>query len=414
MRRGPALLIALLTLLLAAPTGAPAQSSADRALKRTLRQNMGAAGPSSGAYVLNANDRRVLFSWKASTPRVLASNTKIFTAAAALDRFGTGGTLSTEVLGDGEFDAATGIYRGNLYLRGGGDPTFGSTSFNRRNYPAAPTAEQLASLVEDTGIETVTGRVYGDESRFDALRGGPYSGYGASIYVGPLSALSYNRGFANERGSSFQRNPPAFAAERLTTALEQRGIAISGRASVRPSPPGAAKLAQVESPPMESLVRLMLKPSDNFFAETLLKRLARAPASTRSGARVAVRHARSLGVSVRMADGSGLARGNRASPRSVGKALDKLRSREEFTAFERALPVAGRDGTLHDRMRRGAARGRCRAKTGTLSNVSALSGYCRSRSGDTIVFSFLMNGVSPTGARALQDRMAHALARYRG
>jgi D-alanyl-D-alanine carboxypeptidase/D-alanyl-D-alanine-endopeptidase (penicillin-binding protein 4) len=129
---------------------------------------------------------------------------------------------------------------------------------------------------------------------------------------------------------------------------------------------------------------------------------------------VAVRHASSLGVRFRMADGSGLASGNRASPRSVGKTLDKLRGRPEFKTFERALPIAGRDGTLRDRMRRGPARGRCRAKTGTLSNVSALSGYCRSRSGDTIVFSFLMNRVSPAGARVLQDRMAHALARYRG
>jgi D-alanyl-D-alanine carboxypeptidase/D-alanyl-D-alanine-endopeptidase (penicillin-binding protein 4) len=65
-------------------------------------------------------------------------------------------------------------------------------------------------------------------------------------------------------------------------------------------------------------------------------------------------------------------------------------------------------------MRRGAAHGRCRAKTGTLSNVSALSGYCTSRSGRTIVFSILMNYVSTTGARKLQDRMAQAMAGFRG
>jgi D-alanyl-D-alanine carboxypeptidase/D-alanyl-D-alanine-endopeptidase (penicillin-binding protein 4) len=146
----------------------------------------------------------------------------------------------------------------------------------------------------------------------------------------------------------------------------------------------------------------------------LLKRLAPAPASTRAGTRVAVRRARALGARIRLADGSGLASGNRASPQAVTKTLDELQDQVEFPAFQTALPIAGRDGTLRDRMRRGSARGRCRAKTGTLSNVSTLSGYCRSRSGDTIVFSFLMNRVSTFGARTLQDRMTNALARYRG
>ena len=65
-------------------------------------------------------------------------------------------------------------------------------------------------------------------------------------------------------------------------------------------------------------------------------------------------------------------------------------------------------------MRRTAARDACRAKTGTLSNVSALAGYCDTRDGGRVAFAFLMNGVWPTGARALQDRMAAALARYDG
>ena len=64
-------------------------------------------------------------------------------------------------------------------------------------------------------------------------------------------------------------------------------------------------------------------------------------------------------------------------------------------------------------MRRGPARGRCRGKTGALAGVSAVSGYCRARSGDTYIFSILMNGVNPFGARALQDRMLHAIAGVR-
>jgi D-alanyl-D-alanine carboxypeptidase/D-alanyl-D-alanine-endopeptidase (penicillin-binding protein 4) len=63
-------------------------------------------------------------------------------------------------------------------------------------------------------------------------------------------------------------------------------------------------------------------------------------------------------------------------------------------------------------MRRGPAHNRCRGKTGTLSNVSALSGYCETRSGGQYVYSILMNGVFPTSARRLQDRMLQAIAKY--
>jgi serine-type D-Ala-D-Ala carboxypeptidase/endopeptidase (penicillin-binding protein 4) len=90
-----------------------------------------------------------------------------------------------------------------------------------------------------------------------------------------------------------------------------------------------------------------------------------------------------------------------------------MQARDEFYAWYESLPIAGRDGTLSDRMRSGAARGRCHAKTGTLSNVSALSGYCEAISGDLYAFSILMNGVYPPGARVLQDRMAQALAAVR-
>jgi D-alanyl-D-alanine carboxypeptidase/D-alanyl-D-alanine-endopeptidase (penicillin-binding protein 4) len=73
--------------------------------------------------------------------------------------------------------------------------------------------------------------------------------------------------------------------------------------------------------------------------------------------------------------------------------------------------VAGREGTVRGRMRGTAAEGRCRAKTGTLTGVSALSGYC-DMSGRTLVFSILMNGVDVTAARSLQDRIVATIARY--
>ena len=108
-----------------------------------------------------------------------------------------------------------------------------------------------------------------------------------------------------------------------------------------------------------------------------------------------------------------MSRGNRASPLRVAKLLLALRERDEFSAFFDSLSIAGRDGTLGPRMRGGPARGNCRGKTGTLSNVSAVSGYCRAASGDNYVFSILMNGVNPYGARNLQDSMLQAIAGMR-
>jgi D-alanyl-D-alanine carboxypeptidase/D-alanyl-D-alanine-endopeptidase (penicillin-binding protein 4) len=190
---------------------------------------------------------------------------------------------------------------------------------------------------------------------------------------------------------------------------------------------------------MARLAALTNKPSDNYFAEMLLKDLAMqaaghdrgasevyprsgsqaergnlARATTTAGAKIAARFAKRIGGGpARLADGSGLSRLNRASPYRVAKLLLAMRGRDEWVAFSRSLSIAGRDGTLGPRMRGGPARGHCRGKTGTLSDVSAVSGYCRARSGDTYVFSILMNGIDPYGARRIQDRMLQALAGVR-
>ena len=407
---------ALLAAALAcAAVPAQAGAAADPALVSKLAGYMRPAGSQSGAHVVNLTERMTVFRWRQGLPRILASNTKLFTTAAALARFGTEGTLGTEVLGRGALDVA-GVWRGDLHLRGGGDPTFGSRRFTRRAYGAGATVEDLARALEAVGIERVTGRIVGDESAFDPLRGGPDSRYATSIWVGPLSGLSFNRGLGDERGRSFQVNPPVFAAARLDGALERRGIRVRGAPGSGVTPRGARVLASVDSPPMADLVAITNKRSDNFFAEMLLKALGRQATgrgTTTGGARLAAGFARRLGARARLVDGSGLSRGHHASPQRVVRFLTAMQARDELDAWYASLPVAGRDGTLSGRMRRGAARGRCHAKTGTLSNVSALSGYCEARSGDLYAFSILMNGVNPAGARQLQDRIAHTVAAVR-
>ena len=416
----PATLLALACLVLlavAAPfAGASGPSAGSAALRDDLAGAMRSAGSASGAFVQNVSTGKVVFRWRHTRPRILASNTKLYTTSTALARFGTEARLHTDVRGDGDL-SDDGVYRGNLYLVGGGDPTFGSRGFARRAYGSFASVESLAVKLDRAGIGRVSGRIVGDESRFDSLRGGPESGYGTSPYVGPLSALGYNRGLGDESGRSFQADPPSFAAARLDAALEARGIRVRGapRAGKRPS--GTELIALVQSPSMARLAQLTNKPSDNYFAEMLVKALAMQAdgrGTTKRGSSLAAGFAERLGAApAGLADGSGLSRGNRASPVRVAQLLSALRERDEFPAFFDSLSIAGRDGTLGTRMRSGPARGNCRGKTGTLSNVSAVSGYCRARSGQVYVFSILMNSVDPYGARNLQDGMLQAIAGMR-
>jgi D-alanyl-D-alanine carboxypeptidase/D-alanyl-D-alanine-endopeptidase (penicillin-binding protein 4) len=395
-------------LVLAAALVFPAGAFAS--LSSALKRQMRGAGAYSGALVVDATTGKTLFAWKSGVPRVLASNTKLFTTAAALDRFGLDGRFTTEVLADSAMNSS-GVVAGDVWLRGGGDPAFGTLAYVRRHYGAsASSVEHLVDQLDTLGLTAIRGGVHGDESAFDAVRGVRDSGYGTSPWVGPLSALTLNHGYDSH---GFQSNPATYARSVFRKTLKADGISPGHAAARSAAPSNAVVLASVESPPVSTLVRLTNKDSDNFFAETLVKDIGRDASgvgTTSAGVRAVRVFASSVGARVSLADGSGLDRGNRAAPRDVVRLLMAERSREAYDAFFASLPVAGVDGTIHDRMRSGPAKRRCRAKTGSLIGVSALSGYCTTVSGREIVFSFLMNGISTSYARRVQDRMAQAIA----
>ena len=443
-RRFPVIAVFAAALLVCLLPGSAA-ASASSSLKSSLRKAMSGAGSSSGAFVMYAATGKTVFSRRGTTRRILASNTKLFTSAAVLVRYGRTSRLATMLIGTGTLQT-NGTWKGNLYLRGGGDPTFGSASF-ARSYGSHASVEGLADQLRRAGFKSVTGAVIGDESSFDSLRGGPSSGYGISQYVGPLSALSFDRGLAS---GGWQSNPPLVAASSLDDALSARGIKVRGRPRTGTTPAdNAVELAEVRSPNVAALLRLQNKQSDNYIAEMMLKGLpmalskggslrrsgdplpttptpdspdaaaARLPSTrgtTKAGAALALKNARSLGASGNIVDGSGLSRSDRAAPKQIARLLRALRKRggRAFSSFYASLAVAGRDGTLASRMTSGPAHGHCHAKTGTLSDVSALSGYCVTRSGRTLVFSVLNNRTSIAGAHAVQDRVAQLLAGSRG
>lgn len=417
LRKAPHIFVALVAAcLLLAPT---ASASTETQVARSLKALKGSAG----AYVYDLDADRAVAGRSAGAKRILASNAKLFTGSAALEKFGTGGRFSTGVWTNGVL-GADGVLLGDLYLRGGGDPYFGTDAFVRKNFGSQATVENLAEEIEEAGVKRVTGRIWGDESVFDSRRGTAKYGYRANGEIGgQLSGLAFNKGYSSGR---FQSDPPRFAAQRLRVALRAAGVRVTSQIGVGTTPADARRIAFVNSLPMASLVRQMNKPSNNYLAEILLKTLAlpsaaAAPtggivpvgtkaATTRAGGSFARRHAAGFGSRVYLADGSGLSRSDRAAPREVVDMLRAMTAEEEAEEFNGSLPIAGVDGTLAKRMRGTAAQRRCIAKTGTLSNVSTLSGYCNTSSGRRIAFSILQNYTTPYLAKMREDRIVATIA----
>ncbi len=373
-------------------------------------------GAASGLYVIDGETGRPLCARAAKRRRPLASNMKLFTTATALGRFGAQGRLSTRVLGEGEIDA-NGVLHGSLYLKGGGDPALGTPGFYGRFLGGLGTnLFALKRQLRQAGLRAVTGRLYADDTVFDRLRGVADSGYGTSPYIGPLSGLSLNSGYSSSSGAGFASDPAKAAARKLARALRGAGVRIPATVALGAAPERAETLAAVRSPSIELLAEATNVPSNNFFAEMLMKGIGArfgAAGSTAGGAAVVESFAGDRGAALHAVDGSGLTRSNAASPAAVVRFLRAVHDEEIGDDFVQSLALTGHEGTVADRTRGTAAFGRCRTKTGTLTGVSNLSGYCFSRSGKLTIFSILMAGVRDLYlAHYEQDQIAAEIAGY--
>lgn len=393
-----ALILALAAL--AAPVAAGAQQTPLQArLAKALRVPH-VAPAHSAAIAMDLATGTVLFGQNPALPLAPASNEKLPLTYAALSNLGPTFRIETDVLGEGSQDGTT--FTGSLVLKGSGDPTLSSAGLRT-----------LALQVREAGIRRVTGGVIGDESYFDARR--MVAGWKASFYLQespPLSALVVNRARV---GRYVTRTPALAAATAFRTALRNAGVAVDGSVTLGRSDDFSIPLAQLESPTLASIIRYMDKESDNFTAELLLKQLGAIVlnrGTSAAGATVVMQTLAEAGVpmtGVRVVDGSGLSRLDRLTANAVAAILraawNDLTVRPAFVA---ALPVAGVNGTLQDRLRKPPARGRVLAKTGTTSEASALSGFVSTR----YVFTVLQNGhpVSYWWARRAQDRFVEVLA----
>jgi serine-type D-Ala-D-Ala carboxypeptidase/endopeptidase (penicillin-binding protein 4) len=405
LSRGRRPLLRLLAAVLVAsalPALAPPASHAldPDALRARLGRDMSRAGTFAGAYVQDLDTGAVLYARRDTVPRPPASVEKLYTTSTALLRFGPQAALRTQVLAAGAVDGL-GVLRGNLYLRGGGDPTLST----------AKLAALASTIAAQSGITRVEGSVLGDESLFDGRRGAARTAFAFDRDIGGvLSGLAVGRGFSRDGA------PAKEAARRFVRALRAAGVRVDGRTGAGPAPVEAREVAGVDSPPMAELARLTNVPSDNFDAEMLLKALGAAfggAGTTPAGAAVVRQQLSVFGVAPQVVDGSGLSRSNRTSPRQVVTLLAGMHAQEEVgPAFESSLAVVGRTGTVRRRMRGTAAQDRCRTKTGTLRAVSALAGYCLTTGGRTVAFAMLMSTRSITRAHSVQDRMTAAIATY--
>ena len=385
-----------------------ARSGSATALQARVAQIVAAAGRRSAAEVYDVTAGRRLFALRPTFALPPGSVEKLYTTVAALQRLGPDAHLHTTLLGAGRL-REHGVWDGDLYLRGGGDPTFGDLRYNVRvTGGRGATAEKLAdNFVRGTAIRRVRGRLYADESLFDTRRGGPWSGYRRDLanIGGELGALTFDHG---DIGHDHRRGPGVYAALRMAKALRARGVAVRAGATTRTTPRHARTLAGVESPSLATIVQLTDVRSDVFYAELVAEQLGArfgGRGSIASGARVIRATLARFGIAPRIVDGSGVSHADRTAPRDVVRLLTAVARGPLALTLRVSLPVAGVSGTLARRMQGTAAASRCWAKTGTLRRVSNIAGYCRQPGHHLLAFAFMIDGLRVRRARALQDRL---------
>jgi len=222
------------------------------------------------------------------------------------------------------------------------------------------------------------------------------------------------------------RNPTLYTVTVLKETLEKNGISVEGKPidgdnlATKPKYGTMMIAATYTSPPMSELIRTVNTPSQNFYAEQLLKTLGREyqkTGSSSAGVKVVKSFLRGVGIDdngIKIVDGSGLSRLNLITAKQVATLLRYMRKHRYGNYYMNSLPIAGVDGTIRRRMSGTNAAGNLKAKTGSLSYVKALSGYVTTAEGEEIVFSFIVNNYNlpKSMANELQNRIGIILSNY--
>ncbi len=408
------------------------------------------AANSADVSIYVADSRGVpLYQYNSTMPLSPASNLKIFTAAAALYYLGSDYKYTTCLYGT-PIDKTRGVMESSLYLVGSGDPTFCEPFMDN----PTQVLEEFASELACKGLRLFTGDIIGDDSVFDRefLGLGWKDRYMLDTYAAQCAGLSLNANliqitmtdgvasfFPNtsiinlidktverpytavkvtrkrdsndvtisgalspyESGGALIpiHNPSLFTLDAFENALREQSIYNTGETKLiseinsRYKYSEFVELARHESPKMIDILIPMMKDSDNFLAQHIFKTIGAeqlGKGSRENASKAVFAMLEDAGVSVEnlvLADGCGLSEENKTTAKQLGELLVYMFSSDKFADFIKTMPQSGVDGTLKYRM----SNIKVRAKTGSINNVSALSGYVETLSGDTVVFSIISN-----------------------
>ncbi|WP_286228803.1 D-alanyl-D-alanine carboxypeptidase/D-alanyl-D-alanine endopeptidase [Neobacillus mesonae] len=438
-------------------------------------------GAIAGISIRNAANGKLIYNHQGDVRLRPASNMKLFTAAAALNVLGADYTFPTEVYMDGLMKQK--ILKGNLYLKGKGDPTLMKADFDK-----------MAMDVKKQGITRIAGNLIGDDSWYDDVRYSvdlPWSDettyYGAQIsaltaspttdfdagavkveikpvdHIGNRSAVEItpntdyvkviNRaltvGKEEKKKITIERqhgkntlvvdgtipittknvtewaavwDPTCFALTLFKEALEEQGIKVEGKIKAGLVPDTATLIANHRSMPLSELVVPFMKLSNNTHAEILTKEMGKVvegEGSWKKGLSVLKSELNRLGVNTEimvLRDGSGISHVTSVQANQISQLLFAVQKETWFPAYLHSLPIAGEPekmtgGSLRYRMKTEDLRGKVKAKTGTLSTVSSLSGYIDTKSGQRVIFSVLLNNLlDEDKGKIIEDKIVSIIA----
>jgi serine-type D-Ala-D-Ala carboxypeptidase/endopeptidase (penicillin-binding protein 4) len=390
----------LLVLAVAWPPGAADAAGPDReargARPRWMRRlDRLASGHPIGIAVRTPSG--ATYRWRPGVRRTPASNQKLLLSMALMDFLGPHRRLETEALAPRV--RSGGVIRANLWLVGHGDPLVDRG-----------TLRALARRLVSAGITRVRGSVRGSTRGFarDWFAPGWKPYFPRELCALP-TALTFE---GNAEGGRHIRDPERRAATFLTQALERRGVAVAGRPGAGRHPSGLRRVARIRSLELDRMLSLMNRDSRNSVAEVLGKlhgalRIG-SPGTIAKGATALRRWAGRHGATVVARDASGLSYRNRASPAGIVRLLQFVGRRPWWDELRDGLATGGQ-GTLEDRLRRVPVR----AKTGTLTEISALSGWVRLRATRRWAsFSILSSGMPKSRASAIEDAVVRTLWRH--
>lgn len=466
--------------VLLAFAAAPARPAADPTLNRAINLEVRRAlqaSPELAVLVADVATGEPIYSYRADELRIVASNTKLVTTAAALHYLGPGFVFDTPLLARGRVEGGT--LHGDLAVVGRGDPTL-SERFTLDPYQAF---RAWARALKERGIRRVEGDLLLVHGYFEdaAIHPDWPREQLARWYQAPVAALSFNdncvwvrvsptaggRGRVDllpDLGQLTVRNltrtgasarhhqvaitrrvdsseievrgyvwhgarpldawvtvpePVSYFGAALAAALAEEGIPVAGRRRpLERLPAGVWERIAAHRSGILDTVQVINKRSQNFFAESLLKTLG----AERCGAGTWAEGIEALAQfleqeveiprgSYRLADGSGMSRGNRFTAAQLVRLLRHMYYHRWGRAFLQSLPYSGEEGLSWERrLAEEPYRDNVYAKTGTLSGVSTLSGYAKGRSGRVYAFSILGNrSRGAWEARQAQDRILRAL-----